>query len=168
MYQTQNHWMHIRGLNWRNPLAQTWTELAGSGFSWNCDSRNGPKIEPLLTLCELNTYHSTLEATDVVTAEFHQHTGNHYLILGFVLAHIPCNSISQHVLHHSYNVIRCELALSCARTISNICCTKYSLAVDAIKKQLPARNKVSIALAAWTSMNTLGIILVIAYNMEHN
>jgi hypothetical protein len=31
-------------------LEQTQTKLAGSGLSWNHDNRNGPKMEPLLTL----------------------------------------------------------------------------------------------------------------------
>jgi len=30
---------------------KTPTELACSGFAWTCYSRNGPKMEPLLTLC---------------------------------------------------------------------------------------------------------------------
>jgi hypothetical protein len=33
-------------------LAQTWTELATSGFSWNRYNRHGPTTEPLLTLQE--------------------------------------------------------------------------------------------------------------------
>jgi len=40
--------------------------------------------------------------------------------------------------------------------------------VDAIKKQLPSRNKVSIALDGWTSMNILAITSVIAYYMNQN
>jgi len=31
-------------------LAQTWTEPAWPGFTWNRYVRNGPKTEPLLTL----------------------------------------------------------------------------------------------------------------------
>jgi hypothetical protein len=31
-------------------LAQTRTETARSGFSWNCYNRNGPKMKPLITL----------------------------------------------------------------------------------------------------------------------
>jgi len=40
--------------------------------------------------------------------------------------------------------------------------------VDAIKKQLPLLNKVSLALGGWTSTNKLAITAVIAYNMERN
>jgi hypothetical protein len=40
--------------------------------------------------------------------------------------------------------------------------------VDAIKKQLPIRNKVSLALDRWTSMNKIAITSVIAYYMDRN
>jgi hypothetical protein len=40
--------------------------------------------------------------------------------------------------------------------------------VDAIKKQLPLRNKVSLALAGWTSTNKLAIMSDIAYYMDRN
>jgi len=42
------------------------------------------------------------------------------------------------------------------------------LTVDAIKKQLPSQNKVSLALDRWTSMNKLAIMSVIAYYMDRN
>jgi len=40
--------------------------------------------------------------------------------------------------------------------------------VDAIKKQLPRQNKVSLALDRWTSTNKLAIPSVIAYNMDRD
>jgi len=40
--------------------------------------------------------------------------------------------------------------------------------VDAIKKQLPTRNKVSLALDRWTSTNKSAILSVIAYYMDRN
>ena len=58
--------------------------------------------------------------------------------------------------------------LPSASTLSIICRREYSLTVDAIKKQLPSRNKVRLALERWTSMNKLAIIWVIAYNMVRN
>jgi hypothetical protein len=42
------------------------------------------------------------------------------------------------------------------------------MTVDAIKKQLPLRNKVSLALDGWTSTNKLAITSVIAYYMDRN
>jgi len=49
-YQTLNSLINIHGLNWGNRLVKTRTEPAGSGFSRNRYSWNGPKTEPLLTL----------------------------------------------------------------------------------------------------------------------
>jgi hypothetical protein len=45
---------------------------------------------------------------------------------------------------------------------------EYALTVDAIKKQLPLPNIVSLALDGWTSTNKLAILLVIAYYMDRN
>jgi len=40
--------------------------------------------------------------------------------------------------------------------------------MDAIKKQLPIRNKVSLALDGWTSTIKLAISSVIAYYIDQN
>jgi len=61
-----------------------------------------------------------------------------------------------------------NLVLPSATTLSNICRRVYALTVDAIKKQLPLRNTVSLALEGWTSTNKLAITLVIAYYMDRN
>jgi hypothetical protein len=45
---------------------------------------------------------------------------------------------------------------------------EYTLAVDAIKKQLRSRNKVSLALGRWISRNKLAISSVIACYMDRN
>jgi len=58
--------------------------------------------------------------------------------------------------------------LPSATTRSNICQRDYALTVDAIRKQLPLRNKVSLALDGWTSTNTLAITSVMAYYMDQN
>jgi hypothetical protein len=50
--------------------------------------------------------------------------------------------------------------------MSTICWREYTLTVDAIKKQLPSRNKVSLALDGWTSINKLAITSVITYYMD--
>jgi len=89
-------------------------------------------------------------------------------MLGFVLAHIPWNAISNLELRRSYNALRSELVLPSASTLSNICRREYTLTVDAIKKQLPSTNKVSLALDGWTSTNKLAITSVIAYYMDRN
>jgi len=50
VYQTLNYRKNIQNLKRGNRLAQTWTEPAGSRFSWNCYSRNSPETEPFVTL----------------------------------------------------------------------------------------------------------------------
>ena len=89
-------------------------------------------------------------------------------MLAFVLAHIPWNSISNLELRRSYKALCDDLVLPSATTLSNICRRVYALTVDAIKKQLPLRNKVSLALDAWTSMNKLAITSIIAYYIDRN
>ena len=89
-------------------------------------------------------------------------------MLGFVSAHIPWNAISNLELRLSYKALRNDLVIPSAMTLSNICRREYALTVDAIKKQLPLRNKVSLALDGWTSTNKLAITSVIAYYMDRN
>jgi len=89
-------------------------------------------------------------------------------MLGFVSAHIPWNAISNLELRRSYKALRDDLVRPSATTLSNICRTDYALTVDAIKTQLPLRNKVSLALDGWTSMNKLAIRSVIAYYTDRN
>jgi hypothetical protein len=67
-------------------------------------------------------------------------------MLGFVLAHIPWNAISNLALGRSYKSLRDDLVLQSAKTLSNICWREHALTVDAIKKRLLIRNEVSLAL----------------------
>jgi hypothetical protein len=55
-----------------------------------------------------------------------------------------------------------DLVLPSATTRSNICGRDYALTVDAIKKQLLVRYKVSLALDGWTSKNKLAIMSALA------
>jgi len=89
-------------------------------------------------------------------------------MLGFVSAHIPWNAISNLELRRSYKVLRNDLVLPSATTLSNICRRQYALTVDAILKQLPSPNEVSSALDGWTSPNKLAITSLIAYYMNRN
>jgi len=114
------------------------------------------------------TKRSKLAAKDFDTAKFHRDTRNHYPMLGFVSVHIPWNTISNLELQWSYNALRSEFVLPSASTLSNICRREFTLTVDAIKKQLLSRNKCSLPLDRWTSMNKLAITLVIASYMERN
>jgi len=114
------------------------------------------------------TKQSKLEAMDFETSEFHQDTWNCYLMLGFVATHIPWKAIWNLELRWSYKVLRDDLVVPSATTLSNICRREYALTVDTIEKQLPVRNKVSLALDGWTSTNKLAITSVIAYYMYWN
>jgi len=114
------------------------------------------------------TKRSKLAAKDFETSEFHQDTWNRYLMLGFVLAHIPWNAISNLQLRQSCKALRDDLVLPSATTFGNIRRREYAMAVDAIEKQLPSRNKVSLVLDGWTSKTKLAITLVIAYYMDRN
>jgi len=67
-------------------------------------------------------------------------------MLGFVSAQIPWNAISNLELRQSYKALCDHLVLPSATTFSNICRREYALTVDGIKKQLPLRNNVSLAL----------------------
>jgi len=89
-------------------------------------------------------------------------------MLEFVSAHIPLNAISNLELRRSYEALRDDLVLPSAMTLSNICWREYALTVEAIKKRLPLRNKVSFALDGLTSTNQLAITSVIAYCVDRN
>jgi hypothetical protein len=112
---------------------------------------------------EWQTKGSDLAAKDFESSDFCQDTWNRYLMLGFVSAHIPWNTISHLELQRSYKTLCDDLVLLSARTLSNIWHREYALTVDSIRKQLPWQNKVDLALNRWTSTNKLAIKSVIAY-----
>jgi hypothetical protein len=93
---------------------------------------------------------------------------NRYLMLRFVSANIPSNAISNLELRRLFKALRDDQVLPLATTLTNICRREYALTVDAIKKQLPVRNKVSLALDIWTSTNKFAITSVIASYMDRN
>ena len=93
---------------------------------------------------------------------------NCFLMLGFVSAHIPWNNISNLEIQRSYKPLWCDLVLPSATAHSNIWRREYSLTMDAILKQLPSQNKVSLALNRWTSTIELDIMSIIGYYMECN
>jgi hypothetical protein len=89
-------------------------------------------------------------------------------MLGFLSAHIPWNVISNLELRRSFNALCTDLILPSTNTLSNISHRKYTLTIEAIKKQLPTKHKVSVALDWWTSTNKLAILSVIGYYIDHN
>jgi len=86
---------------------------------------------------------SKLADKDFDIPELHQDTWNHYLMLGFVSAHISYNAISTLELRRSCKALCDDLVLPSTVTLSSICRRDYALTVDAIKKQFPLWNKVS-------------------------
>jgi len=111
---------------------------------------------------------SKLAAMDCEPSESCQDTWNHYLMLGFVSAHIPWNAISNLELWHSYKALRDDLVLPSTTTLSDICRREYALTLDSIEKQLPSRDSVCLALEGSPSPNKLAITSVIAYCMDQN
>jgi len=99
------------------------------------------------------TTRSKLSAKEFETSEFYQDMWHHYLLLRFVSAHIPCNTILNRELQWSYKPLRNDLVLPSTTTLSNIGRREYALTVDAINEQLPSCNKVSLALNGGTSPN---------------
>ena len=89
-------------------------------------------------------------------------------MVGFVSAHVPWYSISKLEVRRSYKVLRDYIVLLSAMTLGNIWRREYALPLDAIKKQLRLRNKVSLALDGWTSTNKLAIMSFIAYYMDRH
>jgi len=114
------------------------------------------------------TKHCKLAAKDFDTSGFHQDTWNQYLMIGSVSAHIPWTVISNLELRRSIESLRDDLVLPSGTTLSTICRRESALTVDLIKKELPSRNKVSLALDGSTSTNKLAITLVIAYYVDWN
>jgi len=114
------------------------------------------------------TTRSKLAAKDFESSEFHQDMWNHYFMLGLVSAHIPWNAISNLKLRWSYKRLCYDQVLPSTTTLSDICRGEHALTVDAIEKQLPSRNTVSLALDGWTSTNKLAITSVITDYMDRN
>jgi hypothetical protein len=89
-------------------------------------------------------------------------------MLEFASAQSAWNAISNLELRRSYKALCDNLVLSSAMTLSKICHREYALTVDAMKKQLPTQNRVSLALDGWTSTNKLAITSLIGYYKDRN
>ena len=75
---------------------------------------------------------SKLAAKDFETSDLHQDRWNRYLMLQFVCAHIPWNTLSNLELRRSHKALRNHLMLPSTMILSNICRREYALTVDAI------------------------------------
>ena len=99
------------------------------------------------------TKHSKLAAKNFETYEFHQNMWNCYLRLVFVWWYNPWNTISNDELQLSYRTLRSYFVLPSATTLSNICWMEFPLSLEPIQKQLPSRNRVTLALDRLSSAN---------------
>jgi len=77
---------------------------------------------------------SKLAAKDIEISELHHYTGNRYLMLAFVLAHIPWNCISNLKFECSDEASHDDQVQPSATTLCNNCWMEYALTVDPIKK----------------------------------
>jgi len=96
------------------------------------------------------TKHSKLPAKDFETCDFHQDMWYPYIMLGYVLAHIPWNAILNCEPQWSNIATQCDLLLPSTTTRIIIAWKEYLLPKDAIQKQLPSRETVSLALDGWS------------------
>jgi len=80
------------------------------------------------------TTRSKLAGMDFETSEFHQGTWIRYLMLGFVSAYIPWNTILNPKLWQSYKALHSDPVLPSSTTLNNICRREYALTVDMIMK----------------------------------
>jgi len=114
------------------------------------DTQNVPNLQ-LRTLSLANFTKTRGIATLCLELFLHIFHGTQYQILSY----------GGHVRHCAMTLVRPS-----AKTLCNICRRDYALRVDAIKKQLPVRNKVSLTLDGWATANKLAISLVIAYYID--
>jgi hypothetical protein len=89
-------------------------------------------------------------------------------MLGFVLARIPWNALSNLELQLSYRALQNDLVLPSTTTHSNICWREYPLTVNANMKQLPSRDRVTSVIDRWTSANKLAMTLIVDYYVDQN
>jgi len=89
-------------------------------------------------------------------------------MLGFVLALISSNNISNLEQRQSYVALLDDLIQSSTTILSNICWREYALTVAAIEEELPIRNRVSLASDGWTSTIKQAITSVIAYKKNRD
>jgi len=65
-------------------------------------------------------------------------------------------------------MLRPDIKIPSIRILTNLLAREYEIALTAIKEQILARQKISIALDGWTSQNWLAITSVIIYYISRN
>ena len=100
---------------------------------------------------------------DVAGNEFHPHTWNRYLLLGFLSALIPFNTITNPELRRILFSLKPDVNLPSVSTLHRLPATEYEKTTKAIRDNIPEGQKVGLALDGWTSGNKLAISSVIMY-----
>ena len=100
---------------------------------------------------------------DVAVKEFDPHTWNRYLLLGFLSALIPFNTITNPELRRILFSLKPDVNLPSVSTLRRLLATEYEKTTKSIRDNIPEGQKVGLALDGWTSANKLAISSVIMY-----
>ena len=103
------------------------------------------------------------EDLDIAVKEFDPHTWNRYLLLGFLSALIPFNTITNPELRRILFPLKADLNLPSVSILRRLLATDYEKTTKAIRDNIPEGQKVGLALDGWTSSNKLAISSVIMY-----
>jgi hypothetical protein len=111
---------------------------------------------------------SKLARNDFAISQFQQDTLNGYLVLGCIAALILWNTIWSLKVQSAHSTLWSELILPSATTHGIMCHTEHWRTVDAIMKQLPFCNRVTLCLDRWASVNKQSITSIIGYCLDSN
>ena len=105
---------------------------------------------------------------DIAVKEFDQHTWNRYLLLEFLSALIPFNTLTNPELRRILFSLKPDVNIPSVSTLRRLLATEYEKTTQAIRDNIPEGQKVGLALDGWTSGNKLAIASVIMYNISIN
>ena len=100
---------------------------------------------------------------DVAVKEFDPHTWNRYLLLGFLSALIPFNTITNPELRRILFSLKPDVNHPSVSTLRRLLATEYEKTTKSIRDNMPEGQKVGLALDGWTSGNKLAISSEIMY-----
>ena len=106
--------------------------------------------------------------SDIAVKEFDQHTWNRYLLLGFLSALIPFNTLTNPELRRILFSLKPDVNIPSVSTLRQLLATEYEKTTKAIQDNIPEGQKVGLALDGWTSGNKLAISSVIMYYISKN
>ena len=105
---------------------------------------------------------------DIAVKEFDKHTWNRYLLLGFLSALIPFNTLTNPELRRILFSLKPDVNIPSVSTLRRLLSTEYEKTTQAIRDNIPEGQKVGQALDGWTSGNKLAISSVIMYYISKN